>query len=64
MIQRKLIDAVRDQYAGVAKGGLSNDSDSSHRHRYGCRLECVCDGQRRRMLRRNLVLLLHCSLKR
>lgn len=28
MSERKLIDDVRDQYAGVAKGGLSNDSDS------------------------------------
>ena len=28
MSERKLIDDVREQYAGVAKGGLSNDSDS------------------------------------
>ena len=28
MSERKLIDDVRDQYASVAKGGLSNDSDS------------------------------------
>ena len=28
MSERKLIDDVRNQYAGVAKGGLSNDSDS------------------------------------
>ncbi len=28
MSERELIDDVRDQYAGVARGGLSNDSDS------------------------------------
>src|SRR6056297_2878436 len=28
MSERKLIDDVRDRYASVAKGGLSNESDS------------------------------------